>query len=642
MRVGVHRSFFSTFAWRFFFLVWLGVFGAQAAVGQNVTVTAAVSQTVVSVGARLDYTITITARGKSVNQSAVKAVKMPQFVGLSPMSKDYFSSSQTTIVNRTLTSTYLLTRPLMAQKEGTALVTEGSIVYEGKPYKLPEIQVKVVKEQVDALPADLKSEGVLSAQSNNANINKEIKNKLFARLVISNKNPYLQESITVDCVIYSDGLKARIPNADWSAPEWKGFFAQKIKQQNSRWGTTKLPSGKTYETVTIGRYLLIPQKTGVIEIPLHAARCSLRVPSLRRSSSSFEDRFFNFNSVFDRQQPIAVSLPLAARKIEVKPLPTQGRPPSFQAAVGRFSFAANVDRSTMTEDDFLTLRCEVGGVGFLGSITEPQLPEHPDWTKIGKPLVKTDSAKTAGSLGGKKTFEYVLRPKRAGTLAFPAIAYAFFDPEQERYIEQVQGPFRVRVAPGEKRDLIKVEGNGAALATGRAPSFFGDKIAHIHTAVPVSALSPPFYKRQIFTPLQVAPILLLVLAVGFRLWGEYVERNRGRLAVRSAGGRARRELKSAGASLKKGDLENFHVQLAEALRGYLATKLDRAASGLTLEEIESACRERGVEAGRVEALHALLERCDRARYLSSAVDPDEAAATFDEAGKMLGELDKTF
>jgi hypothetical protein len=252
------------------------------------------------------------------------------------------------------------------------------------------------------------------------------------------------------------------------------------------------------------------------------------------------------------------------------------------------------------------------------------------------------------SLQGKKIFEIVLRPERHGKLTIPAVPYAFFDPAQERYIEQTAGPFTIDVAKGKERTLVVAGPSGAPQEAQKATRVIAERLAHIHTALPPLGASAAFHRSPLFLPLQIVPLLMLGMAAGLKSWKRRRETHRDALRVRAAGSRARRELKGASAALRENDNEGFHRLLAEALRGYLATKLGRSATGLTLEEIEQACLDRGVEGPRAAALRGLLERCDQARYLSArglrapSASPDDPRGLLDEADHLLRELDKAF
>ncbi len=218
----------------------------------------------------------------------------------------------------------------------------------------------------------------------------------------------------------------------------------------------------------------------------------------------------------------------------------------------------------MSEDDFLTLTFEIGGAGFLGSISAPRLPDLKDWKVTGKPSEKVEGAKANPLFEGKKVFEYLLRPARSGTLEVPQVAYAFFNPEENRYVEVQRGPFSVNVTKGQERQVSSGHLNGFF---GRFEPVPRARVGHagtiglppLHSAFGLTVI--PFYRQGLFPVLLPSRPFCWGWLSG-RGWTEYRARHEGELAVRHAGGRARKELKAARASLKSGQLEPFHCQLA--------------------------------------------------------------------------------
>ncbi|NQU42458.1 BatD family protein, partial [bacterium] len=442
--------------------------------------------------------------------------------------------------------------------------------------------------------------------------------------------PWLMQPVVVECTLFLDQYENLIRGVDWEAPKWQAFFAEEAEVQRS-FRPVEI-GGRRYQALTIKRFLLSPTGAGRIEIPASQAVCGIRV----QRRSSFENRFFGpgFNSLLDDQIPIR--LPIAARTIDVRPLPVEGRPASFQNAVGQFSFAASVDRKQMTTDDILTLCLEVAGEGFLGSLDDPEFPKWKDWREAGK---QAETTPGSSSFSGKKTFEILLRPEKSGALTIPEIRYAWFDPEQERYVEEMGGPFAVEVTPGKEHELIVVgpAGQGRDAAS---PRFFGEQIAYIHPVLPSATSWTPLYERPWFWPLQTIPLLIILCGLAMRFWRLYIEDHQDERRWRSAGSRARKELREAGASLHRGHTEEFYSVLGQALRDYIAVKLDRSASGLTLEEIAQTCRNRDVPEEKTATFIRLLEECDQARYLSVKPDPARAREALGEAARWLKELDR--
>jgi hypothetical protein len=606
-----------------------------------VSVDADVSDRIVPIGTTINYTITLTSSDEQPDLRQFTWKKQPRFDNLRP-SPSASQNSQTSMIQGKVSFKIMLTWQLTPLAEGPASIQAAEADYKGEAYALPMINIKVVKTQAEALPPEVQSGDILPVLTGSADLDAQLKGRLFARLDVSKKDPYLQEPVTVSCTIYADDQVAQlIRDVKWDAPPWQDFFAEDIPLGQVHFQPTMVGQ-KKYQAVTIKKFMISPTRTGEITIPASQAACSIRV----QRRISMEDDFFNFGPGFDPfDRGATAQLPMAEQKITAKPLPAEGKPAAFQNAVGHFAFAGSIDRQQLTEDDLLTLQLSVGGEGYLGSIAEPIIPDLPEWQRVGTQNRTESTGKTMKSLSGKKVFEYLLRPQKMGMLTVPAIQYAFFDPTTGQYVQSQAGPFTVQVSKGSDKKLIVADSGGmaASSSTARAPQFFGDQAAYIRTAYPASTASLPPYENPVFLWLQVLPLGALLLSLGYRSRQSYLLSHRDSLRYRAAGSKARRELKEAQAALRQGESLPFYARLAEALRVYLATKLNRSAAGLTLEEIEAACKNHGLSAEQSEAVRRLLERCDQARFITGgASDAETMQQTYAQAESLFQQLDKAF
>ncbi|MFP4579109.1 MAG: BatD family protein [Candidatus Sumerlaeia bacterium] len=628
---GAHSLRRSSFGWvfaglvaLFFMLPWLA--------HSDVEVEANASQRKVMVGEEFSYSIRIASKSERLYPNRTQIEVMPSFEGLRLIqSSPAFRQS---IVNDQISISW--TWRVMAEKEGQARITEGRVVYRGKAFPLSAIDIEVVKDPGDILPEDLKEAGILSAKSGNSAVDKELRGRLFAQLTFDKQKPYLKESIEAVCTVYFEGVS--LNSVDYKAPEWEDFFVEEVDLGQLRVRETMI-GDRRFKAVDVRKFILTPTKSGPIKIPMSQASCEL--VTRRRRSNILDDPFFDMGmpSMFDSTIPIR--LPIATKEIEVQSLPDEGRPPSFQGAVGHFSFAASVDQKQLSEDDLLTLRLEVGGTGYMGSIEQPKLPEMEQWRVVGRQK-KTQAAGKSESQDGKKVFEVLLRPENAGDHQVPEIRYAFFDPSQGRYVEQVAGPFQVQVSEGQNRELLVARNvsNSKTNSTRKEAAFYGEQMAYIHAALPEQAASVPFYRRAWYPILQLLPFLMVGAAAIWQRVQRYREQHADHIQRRSAGSRARKELRGANAALRKGDLDQFYVSLAQALREYVSLKTQRSTSGLTLDDIETAIQEQGADREAASSLRKMIERCDMARYSSMQADQQTAQQDIKKAGDLLKRIDK--
>ena len=143
---------------------------------------------------------------------------------------------------------------------------------------------------------------------------------------VSNKNPFLNEAISVSYKLYVSPDTGVNNWRELEAPRYADFWSNNIdiKSLNVQNGTFK---GKPYRYVVLRRTLLYPQKTGELKIEPLTLDISVQVPSNRR------DFFGNLIS-----SSVNKTVSSGSSIIDVKSLPIDNKPKDFSGAVGSFSF----------------------------------------------------------------------------------------------------------------------------------------------------------------------------------------------------------------------------------------------------------------------------------------------------------------
>ena len=158
--------------------------------------------------------------------------------------------------------------------------------------------------------------------------------------------------------------------------------------------------------------------------------------------------------------------------VSVRALPA-GAPPGFDGGVGHYELSWSADRSHTAQDQAITARLDVRGVGNLPLLRAPAYAP-PDFEVFAASV--DDSLPPAGAVGaGRRTFLWTLLPKHAGRLRAASPALVWFDPEAARYVTSAASALELEVlspsgsAGGEDADgLPRVFREHPARPGGRA------------------------------------------------------------------------------------------------------------------------------------------------------------------------------
>ena len=186
-------------------------------------------------------------------------------------------------------------------------------------------------------------------------------------------------------------------------------------------------AGKRYD-VHVFQRALFPLTPGVHS--LAAARLTYALPLS--------------NSIFSREE--TYSARTSALAIIARDPPLIGRPPGFEGAVGRLTVGARVDTPSSRVGDPVTLTVTVSGVGNVSLFPRPSVVIAWGDALTGAERVTIDS--TATLVQGRKEFEWVVTPRREGSLQLPTVRYPYFNPYSERYEIAVTDPLSLRVSAG--------------------------------------------------------------------------------------------------------------------------------------------------------------------------------------------------
>lgn len=576
-------------------LLWLA---ASAAMAQTLKFYAQVDRSNVTVGDTLVYRAVIEHGDRKVRLRPAQ----PDFGGL--QSRGRSNSDKLYEVNRRVRIVSASQWELRAVAEGEFTIGPSTVTVDGQTYQTNSVTVTVTRQTSDKLPAQLQGEAILFARSNNAEVNRLLEGRLFLRTVISNQKPYVGEVVVISYELYNEGIGIQPPFNEQVAPV-QGVVMEEIFHAREITPKPKDFGDRTFQVAPLYQIALIANKPGELNFDGYGLTGSL--PRSRRSGNSIDNLF---NDPFFGPAGIEVEMPTIPIRLDVRPLPTAGQPQGFTGTVGDFTLEAELDRQRATTDDYITLKLTLSGRGAIELANAPRFPESEDFDRVGEDAAVEKQVFTDG-IGGRKTFEYVLRPRQTGTLTIPPIRYGVFNPETESYRVLETRPLTVQVRPGTSGLPLPVD------PASDLSESAGDGVRNLTYLQTIDALrtrrSSLLINRPIFWGAMIAALGLLMFC-----WRR--DRRLARLdpaRVRREGARRRFE-KQMQAFRHQADGGHSPEELAAGLematRACIADHFNLSADGLTRYEIEKLLIDAAAPRERVRRLCDLIDQCAAMRY----------------------------
>ncbi len=441
---------------------------------------------------------------------------------------------------------------------GSARVGPLSVTIEGRTLTSPPVEAEVVEGSLRPLPRGRRLPvdpfGELFGRREGPEATVEL------RRLVSDREVVLGEPVLATVVL--DTTATGIERFEWAtAPSFPGWWAQPVDLPDSITPELIERDGARYQRYPVHRAVLIPLKSGRLEIPSTAARIGIRG---RAMFAPLE----------------AVERATGPTEIEVRPRPPA--PAGFAGAVGELTYSVSLspERVELGSTAQLTIRLE--GRGNLPLVEPPPAwPGSPDCEAFPP---EEDDRLTVDEQGirGQRTWRTTLLPRRAGTIRLAAVTATVLDPSSGRYREQVLGPLDLEVTAPPPTPAPTPDTALAAQPTAAAPE--------VEAPEPASPTAPAGWVG-----------LVLALAAGLALGGMItwlVLRRRGpRIPRRRAGSSPSERARELHAVLERWWLERGeptgHRDEVETLRRDLeAVRFapGRADHSDTIQDLEERLR----------------------------------------------------
>jgi hypothetical protein len=480
------------------------------------------------------------------------------------------TSSRTQILNFQATTIITFTYIVTPTKEGDYEIPPVEVSASGRIFRTSSLTLKVTQND-----------------SNNAGSPADSDKPYFAELVIPKESAYVGEQIPIELRFY---FNQRIqyqpyPQGQYPLIDGEGFVTKKYQEPSEKQFEV---NGRPYRVV-VYKTALTGVKPGRLELQSATQSFLISSPFGSRSAPGFVDPFEDY-----QQQVVDVKTNGAS--IDIKALPTAGRPASFSGAVGDFTLAISAQPSKTKTGEPVSMKVSIKGLGNFDRMEQPTLTNTDGW-RTYLPSEETEALDDLG-LSAVKTFNYpLIAEKPAKNL--PTVEFSYFDPNAEKYVTLKSAPISIEVDGAQLPDLsVPQMTPGAQLVPQIKPQAIPD-VLDIQTRPPAPASFLPLIAQPIFWMGQAIPAGALLL-LGLGLWVKNV-RNAS-LPHRTLNRERRALWKKIEASNSRPEVLQAAVRLLEL--DILSQNRSPASDQRSLEEVLS---EEGLPAELRDGVRELLE-----------------------------------
>lgn len=480
-----------------------------------------------------------------------KAVDFPDIDGLKIQYQG--QSSETRIVNMKSTSKVVHTYVVTPSKTGDFMIGPVTAKYKGGEKELTG-KLRVIKKENDP-----------EAQ--------ELSEIMFSKISTDRHAPHVSEPFGLELKVYvRDGvqidgnfsIRGGMPESGMDGElQWSIAGRERKEMNGSIYNVYTLTT--TAKTLTAGTFTFQP------EVQLNVV-----IPRQRRRSWGFDDPFFG--DMFGRQETRPFVLDCNELKVDVRPVPTAGRPDSFTGGVGVFDFDVEVGPKQVKAGEPITVKMRIAGKGNLSQITPPTITDDHNFKLYDARTVATQNP-------NEVRFEQVIIPKSDAVTNIPPIAFSYFNTKTTDFRTIEQGPFPVTVeaVPQQAAQVIATMPSTVQQET----KILGRDIVYLKhpPATWKNQDDLAWFNTRLFKLLLLLPALLLGIVALATARRNRLARNVALARRQKAPKAARKHVQAAEQAMRNGEAAAFNEALWNALAAYFGHRLNLAPGEVSLPTV---------------------------------------------------------
>ncbi len=590
-----------------------------------------VDNTKIGIEDQLRYTIEVSGENTNdVKMPNVNAIKGFDLIGSSES-----SSSSFTLINgrmeSKITHTYVYT--LQPQKTGKFLIPPLAVKYKGKKYYTKPITIEVVKGSLQPAPSPSHSFSQNPFGSSpfgsspfgfpttpqrrqsapNTADSQKLSDNLFIKPEINKTTFYLGEQILVTYKLYTRYDIAGLSFGE--DPNFNGMWKEEVYRAKNVSFHRERFNGKLYNVMKLATFAAFPTQSGELYISPMTMKVDISIAP---------------TSFFDFGTTKSYTIKSNRIKIRVKELPEQGKPASFNGAVGKFKINTQISSNQLKVGDSFTFTITISGKGNFNQFDAPKLPELTNFRVMDPEITeKLNDDK----ISGQKVVKYLVIAQEKGNYEIPSIEFSYFDPWQKKYVTKKTASYPVKVSEGDNMNIpIYNYSSGKINVTSE-----GNDIDFIITKTNLKSFKPLF-ASFFYWLIWIILIILIPISIIFRKEAEKLSSDVGYYRQKHAEKVIKKYLKEAQQFANKKD-KNFYTAVQTGLSNYIADKLG-IPRGSTTQEIIDKLKNKNIDQELIDSVNNIYERCNQVRFMPGGFDTENIKDDFINLKKVIGKLSK--
>ena len=593
-----------------FFLFFIFVFIQFICHSQEIKFIGSLSKKKVSINEPFQLTYTINLKANGFVGPDLSSFRI--FNG--PNQSFSYSSSNGSITER-LTYSYTL----IGVKAGKYKINPASIGIGNGKLKSNYLEVEVTNNSYNA-----SGNNNLNDESQKSGQNKSNQN-VFINAYLSKTNVFIGEPVSLTYKVFSKYPLSSF--SDLVIPSFNGFYSEEIQMDKQYQTSNENVNGVSYFTFELKKYILIPQKSGKLEIP--SIESTIQVKEKSVPKDIFEQLFGG------GYRDVQVKTKSKEQSIVVNPLPTSGKPENFNGAVGNYEYSISPDKKNLLTGEAFNLKILIKGKGNIKLIENPDL-KIPEELELYSPQTKDNININSSGMSGSRLFEYMIIPRAVGLFKLENLSFSFFDPAKKIYETISIPPIEIDVQKGSEEENIP----NKKLNQINKNNITGDiRLNNKPNTIFVNIRDGNFYfNSPYFILIGLIPFFILFGFLLIRKFKRTQILNKNKQHQKEAFNHAAKRIKSAEKFIVSGNEEHFIDEISKAIEEYIFNKFGLNPSEITADKIGYLFTERNIERETSEDFFILMESCQQAKF--GKFFNTESRDLMNESIRVLSEIEK--